>query len=354
MSVMMEKRMDPAGECVRYLALHHTYPDGEPRTIARISHNISQRYNLPIEELEKLTAPLTAMEDDLSAVLDPRQDLWQDMFYSGSEDENLLAWSFFILEQQHRLQELSPLELKRRLLTEALTLEPGSLDRVHTVEDLIPVVEKVNCGMKTKWVCLQTWQDPMQYYEKYRTLVDLTAGVLDKHAASLQPLVDQAVERAAADVEKDMDAAWESLGLVRTTDSLIIAPLCLDFNGLGICWDDTAPDSSAYQFVGILKDKIRDLVCAYGDRAELLAEQLKIIADPRRMETLMSLKKQGLCGQELAELLHVTPGTVSHHMSSLVGAGFVSVSKSGSRINYTLQRKKLADFIDLLRASLLE
>lgn len=33
-----------AGECVRYLALHHTYPDGEPRTIACISRDISQRY----------------------------------------------------------------------------------------------------------------------------------------------------------------------------------------------------------------------------------------------------------------------------------------------------------------------
>lgn len=135
-------------------------------------------------------------------MLDPRQDLWQDMFYPGSEEENLLAWSFFMLEQQHRLHELPPLALKRRLLTETLTMETGSLDGVNTVEDRIP-----------------------------------------------------------------------------------------------------------------------DLICAYGDRAELL---------------------------------HVTPGTVSHHMSSLVGAGFVSVSKSGSRINYTLQRKKLADFIDLLRASLLE
>ena len=44
MSVLMEKRMDPAGECVRYLVLHHTYPDGEPRTIACISRDISQRY----------------------------------------------------------------------------------------------------------------------------------------------------------------------------------------------------------------------------------------------------------------------------------------------------------------------
>ena len=177
-----------AGECVRYLALHHTYPDGEPRTIACISRDISQRYNLPIEELDELTAPLKALEEDLSAVLDPRQDLWQDMFYPGSEEENLLAWSFFMLEQQHRLHELPPLALKRRLLTETLTMETGSLDGVNTVED-----------------------------------------------------------------------------------------------------------------------RIHDLICAYGDRAELLAEQMKIIADPRRMETLMSLKKQGLCGQELAELLHVTP-----------------------------------------------
>lgn len=47
-------------------------------------------------------------------------------------------------------------------------------------------------------------------------------------------------------------------------------------------------------------------------------------------------------------------GTVSHHMNTLVRDGFVSMSKSGTRINYTLQRKKVEEFLKLLKMSLLE
>lgn len=340
-------------ECIRYLSLHYAYPDGEPRTIARISYDLCRRYDLPENALDELTAPLKALEEDLSQVLDPRRDLWEDMFYPGAEDENHLALSFFMLDRQQAVGRLPPLELRRRLLTEILTLDVDALNRVETMEDLLPVIKKANCSMKTGWVCLQAWQDPMYYYEKYLALVDLTAPVLEKHAARLQPLVDEAVERAAVNVEKDMDAAWKLFNLVRSTESLAIIPMCLDFNGLGVCWDDTALDSGAYQFVGILKDRIQDLVCTHGSRVELLAEHLKTISDPRRLETLMALKDQTLCGQELAERLHVTPGTVSHHMRSLVGAGFVSVSKSGVKINYAYNRRKVEEFFNLLHTALL-
>lgn len=354
MGIITDKRIDPAGECIRFLTLHHTYADNEPRTIAHISRDICRRYKLPEQELAELTAPLQALERELAAVLDPRPELWQEMFYPGADEENQLAWSFYIMDCSGQLERLPPLELRRRLIREMLSQDVSGLEQVEDLSSLMNLLEPLDCSMKTRWICMQAWREPMRFYEKYRTLVELTGQVLSAYESTLQPLADEAVTRAAAESEQNMDAAREELGLARDTDSLIVKPMCLDFDGVGACWDDSVPSSAAIQFVGILKGRIQELVSAYGNRAELLAEQLKVIADPRRMEVLMALKGAVCCGQDLVARLHVTPGTVSHHMSSLVDAGFVSMVKSGSRINYTLQRQKVEFFIDLLRSSLLE
>lgn len=353
MSVTTDRRIDPAAECVRFLAMRHAYPDGEPRTITYTAQKLCRRYNLPENELEQLTEPLRALEEDMAAALEPRQELWEDMFYPGSDDENLLAWSFYMLERSGCIQEMGSLECRQRLIREMLSLSREECCALHDVDSLITALERSACSTQAKWICLRTWRDPRPFYDKYRSLVELTVPVLAQHQASLQPLADRAVERAADEARGDMEMPWKTLGTARVKDELLVAPLCIDFNGMGICWDDTLPDP-ALEFVGVLYGPIRDLIRSCGGRTQLLSDQLKSIADPRRMDILMALKNGSLCGQELAEMLRVTPGTVSHHMSSLVGTGFVSINRSGTKINYALQRQKLASFIDQLHLALLE
>lgn len=67
------------------------------------------------------------------------------------------------------------------------------------------------------------------------------------------------------------------------------------------------PESPAYQFVGIFKEKIQRLICDCGSRAELLAEKLKIVSDQSRLEILMALKSGSLCGLDLVDLLQEKP-----------------------------------------------
>ena len=59
-------------------------------------------------------------------------------------------------------------------------------------------------------------------------------------------------------------------------------------------------------------------------------------------------------GQELADLLSLSPATISHHMSSLIGAGFVSVDRKGTKTSYSLHRQNLDDFMRNLRFTRLE
>ena len=43
------------------------------------------------------------------------------------------------------------------------------------------------------------------------------------------------------------------------------------------------------------------------------------------------IKNKSLCGQDLAERIGLSPATISHHMSSLVSAGFIHVDKQNPR-----------------------
>jgi ArsR family transcriptional regulator len=48
-----------------------------------------------------------------------------------------------------------------------------------------------------------------------------------------------------------------------------------------------------------------------------------------------------VCGCRLADALELAPSTISHHMSVLVGAGLVSVTKRGLWVYYQLEREAL-------------
>ena len=51
---------------------------------------------------------------------------------------------------------------------------------------------------------------------------------------------------------------------------------------------------------------------------------------PRSISSSSS-KNESLCGQDLAERIGLSPATISHHMSSLVSAGFIHVDKQNPR-----------------------
>ena len=354
MSLVIKQTIDPAVECIRYLSMYARENQGEPWSVSGAINRICEQYHLPADELEQLVKPLLALEAALAGALLPRRDLWEDFFYPGSEEENQLAWSFYMIEQQGvPLTELPECQFKQRVVADTLSLEPQMLQDVTDLDGLMAVLQTVPCELKTKWVCLNFWKEPWKYYDSYRQMVVLAETAVQGCREALQPLATIAVNHAASITEGSPSTAWENVGMDCATDSMIVCPMCIDFNGQGICWDDTMPESAAFQFVGIFKDEIQKMICTFGNRAELLSEKLKILSDQRRLEILMSLNQGPLCGTDLVEITKLSPGTVSHHMSCLAKEGLVSVSKSGTKINYSLQRQKVDELLCLMRESLL-
>lgn len=60
---------------------------------------------------------------------------------------------------------------------------------------------------------------------------------------------------------------------------------------------------------------------------EKLAEQLKVIAEPRRLHILQTLMDGYQCNCELGEVLNMPPNLISHHLRVLREAGLVLMER---------------------------
>lgn len=87
------------------------------------------------------------------------------------------------------------------------------------------------------------------------------------------------------------------------------------------------------------------------DDAVALAEALKVLADPARLRLLSliaSAPEGEACACDLVEPLGRSQPTVSHHLSTLVDAGFLTREKRGRWAWYQVVPERL----DQLRAAL--
>ena len=79
---------------------------------------------------------------------------------------------------------------------------------------------------------------------------------------------------------------------------------------------------------------------------QLLAERLKVLAEPKRL-LLFDLIMQGVqCNCELGASLHMSPNLISHHLNVLRQAGLVNVERDtfdGRWVYYSIDAQALAE-----------
>jgi ArsR family transcriptional regulator len=75
-----------------------------------------------------------------------------------------------------------------------------------------------------------------------------------------------------------------------------------------------------------------------------LAEQLRVLAEPRRLQILHMLMEGVQCNCELGEALDMPPNLISHHMRVLRGAGLVDMERDPDDarwVYYSIDRRAL-------------
>ncbi|MGV3041936.1 ArsR/SmtB family transcription factor [Staphylococcus rostri] len=82
---------------------------------------------------------------------------------------------------------------------------------------------------------------------------------------------------------------------------------------------------------------------------EALATQLKVLADPSRLEIIDLLSCGELCACDILTHFEFSQPTLSHHMKALVACGLVKARKEGNRQMYQLNQARFDIVDDALR-----
>ena len=88
-------------------------------------------------------------------------------------------------------------------------------------------------------------------------------------------------------------------------------------------------------------------------RADLIAERLRVLAQPLRVKLIDLLAKEATTVQELVAALNTTQQNVSQHLGILQRAGMVSRHKEGTRVRYALVDPHVLTVLGQAEASLL-
>ena len=329
-------------------------PD-EPDTVNQIALDLARRYNIPYPGLKELFAPLEAMESDLMQAMSSQAELLEPFFLSGSKDDNWLAWAYFTMERYGADFAALDLFSRRRLLALTLNCSLSLTQDIQDITGLLQFLCTFSCDKRTKWVCTQVWENPAQYYRLYQELMNRATGVLEQHLGTLLPVFQETAAYIRSQLEQNRDGFVTQFGLPDVqVERVLITPTFGGFNGTSIYWDHTAQAQSIILIQGVFRAQIQAMISQYGCSSRTLANRLKILSDPSRIEILKALGQEPMFSQELRERLSLSPGTVTHHMSLLVGEGYVTVKKEGVRIQYSLCREGLQIFLTGLQTALLQ
>ncbi|MBQ7870746.1 MAG: winged helix-turn-helix transcriptional regulator [Oscillospiraceae bacterium] len=354
MKVTVPHGPDLRAECIFILGRLFAHLPEEPHTINQIARDLAKRHNIPCSVLSELFAPLEAMETALTEALSGQAALLEPFFRSGSQNDNGLPWAYFILEHEGTdFREPTP-ALRRRLLSLTLNCTLTQTEQVEDMAGLLRFLSTFPCDSRTKWVCTQVWEDPAHYHRLYSDLMEQATGVLQQHMDALMPLFRETRAHILQELDADSERYITQFGLPDTKiEQVLLVPTFGGFNGTGIYWDHTTPGQTVILIEGVFHARIRALRAQYSCSSKALADRLKILSDPSRIEILKALSQGPMFSQELRERLSLSPGTITHHMSLLVGEGYITVRKEGVRVQYSLCQEGLQVFLSGLQSALL-
>lgn len=79
-----------------------------------------------------------------------------------------------------------------------------------------------------------------------------------------------------------------------------------------------------------------------------LARIFQALSDTNRIRILKMLEKRSLCVCEITDVLELATSTVSKHLSILRDTGFITDTKDGKWVNYSLTESPPGPYIDQL------
>ncbi|QGG55532.1 ArsR/SmtB family transcription factor [Paenibacillus sp. B01] len=318
-----------------------------------LMQEISTKYNIPIDSFEDETTSLTsAYEKAKKGFLNDYEapsfvSDFNQFFYVESPADFSPAFYLYLFAQAGNPfsdgEQFDQVELEKRkfVISQVISDDFDNFKPLNSVHDIVEYLRRFPTSNHKRWISILLLHYAKQITDQLLELIARVEGEYMNHEELYR-------RYSGIDIHSDSCNQLVSSILGDTKDKEVIRiPSVTCFNAVKLFDDEYS--NRIYVFIGVLYDRIGDLIKMFGNNDKLIVSQLKAIGENNRIGILRELKKGPMCGKDIASLLNLTPATVSHHMNNLVNEGLVNVYKDGTRIDYKVNHEVVQNLLESLR-----
>lgn len=305
---------------------------------------------------------------DAGALLDA---VWADVLAAASDADEAALSRYFDAETEdsappalmlallleHGVRSLDSLPAERRpdlRYQLALTVLPGndyeSPEEASQCTEAALLEQLEACTAASpaaRWTALWLFRHADEALAQTARLLEKPAAAYRAHLPALRPLFETALRLTREALGTKPKEALERLSNIRLdTERLPLCPQAFPWDGLSMWALLSYFDLTLH--VGCCFWQLRALAEQETDAAEQILVKLKALDDRQRLKILSALREQPCRGKDLSELTGLSAATVSHHMSTLLNAGLVTLEKQGTQILYRPNASALSAFLHRL------
>ena len=228
------------------------------------------------------------------------------------------------LEQQHILSVMTAFLMEEKT---------GDIPDLNSLENWFQLLQSSEYSEDTKWRLLELISNPVEKFRELFRIYKENRSAFDTTFQENKECLEKMVSETPSDIS-DVLRNLVSEFYPETKKVYLTAVLPL------IEWI-----TPTIIFQGILADKLDLYQKNMKSAREMLPQILKLLGDKSKFEILYLLKSHGRYNLDIAEELHLTPATASHHMSMLLTNHMVTVEKKDGRVYYQLNQDTLREIM---------
>ncbi len=235
------------------------------------------------------------------------------------------------------------------IMKELTTFNVSLNDFEPTLDGLLELLEQLPLTEESRWRIIKIYKHYNEYVcdicETVRPAVKLIADNSAVYADVLRNF-----SRDYADITDILKYICGRFHIDFITGRGVVYPLIIG-NGNFFTVADPADSEFMAYYVGV---GVRPMMhVPYRERLSIDCDEiLRTLADKNRMKIMQQLSAGKSYGQELADMLGLSPNTVSHHMNKLQKSGLTTSTLEGCKVYYKTNEEVVDEFIRRLAEKL--
>ncbi len=327
----------------------------------------TRKFVMSEKEIEEFLFNIKEFKQKVLAQVLPLLDEYQDIkpYFSKSlaEEDNRARHilsslaSRKVLAKEHTTEEIDKIVLDV-LENWAKSINESEQNDKHFegLQDIISFLKNVEEEDSVKFRLIMFFTERHAIFPRLQEFVIKGIQILQEHFHIIQEDFEKAV--ITLQDKRNMEDYFDRLEVIKlgAVNGIAVQPCIIAYNQLSIDWvleenRDIIADTGIYM---LLPDALESDY--FRNDAELTGA-LKALGDATRIKIVHMLSGKKMYIQEMAEILELTPATVSHHMNVLLQERLVSItvdSTNAKKVFYeinTSRTKALGDAVKLLGAT---